>query len=113
MPNARWLQSYSGVRATIGQGPDVTADDKTFAFRHAYCYALSRLQANPASRARIVLARDPRPTGLALATAQAQGLDSACCDLGVTLELVNLGVVTTPIWQHSVRACKAHGGGMI
>lgn len=114
MPEAaRWLQSYSGVRAVLGAGPDVSAEDEAFAFRHAYCYALSRLQANPAAHARIVLARDPRPTGPALLAAQAQGLASACRDLGVTLELVNLGVVSTPVWQHSVRMFQAHGGVMI
>ena len=113
MPGANWLQSYSGVRATVGLGPDVSPDDETFAFRHAYCYAVSRLQANPASRARIVLARDPRPTGGALALAQAHGLATASHDLGVELELIDLGVVPTPVWQHSVRLFEAHGGVMI
>jgi phosphomannomutase len=113
MSGATWLQSYSGVRATVGLGPDVAADDEAFAFRHAYCYVVSRLQANPASRALIVLARDPRPTGAALARAQAQGLASACRDLGVALELLDLGVVPTPVWQHSVRLFEAHGGVMI
>ncbi len=113
MPDARWLQSYSGVRATLGAGPGVSEDDETFAFRHAYCYALSRLQAHPAASARIVLARDPRPTGPALATAQTRGLRSACRDLGVSLDLINLGVVSTPVWQHAVRLFEAHGGVMI
>ena len=113
MSGPRWLQSYSGVRATLGAGPGVSEDDETFAFRHAYCYALSRLQACPAANARIVLARDPRPTGLALAIAQTRGLDSACRDLGVTLDLVNLGVVSTPVWQHAVRLFEAHGGVMV
>lgn len=113
MPDARWLQSYSGVRATLGAGPSVSEADETFAFRHAYCYALSRLQAHPAAFARIVLARDPRPTGLALAVAQTRGLTSACRDLGVSLDLINLGVVSTPVWQHAVRLFEAHGGVMI
>jgi len=113
MPHARWLQSYSGVRATIGAGPGVSEEDEAFAFRHAYCYALSRLQANPARRARIVLARDPRPTGLALARAQARGLACACRDLGVALDLIDLGVQSTPVWQHAVRLFEAHGGVMV
>ena len=113
MAGAPWLQSYSGVRATVGSGPDVAPEDEAFAFRHAYCYAVSRLQANPAARARIILARDPRPTGAALGRAQAQGLASACRDLGVELDLVDLGVVPTPVWQHSVRLFEAHGGVMI
>ena len=113
MGGDRWLQSYSGVRATLGPGPAVTPDDEAFAFRHAYCYALSRLQAAPAAEARLVLARDPRPTGEALARAQADGLASAARDLGVTLTIINLGVVTTPIWQHSVRHFQTHGGVMI
>lgn len=113
MPHARWLQSYSGVRATLGAGPGVSEDDETFAFRHAYCYALSRLQAHPVASARILLARDPRPTGLALALAQTRGLHSACRDLGVSLDLINLGVVSTPVWQHAVRLFEAHGGVMI
>ncbi len=113
MAATRWLQSYSGVRARIGLDSRVNSDDETFAFRHAYCYALSRLQANPASSARLILARDPRPTGPALARAQAQGLISACRDLGVSLDLINLGVISTPAWQHSVRLFGAHGGVMI
>lgn len=109
----RWLQSYSGVRATVGSGPDVAREDSVFAFRHAYCYAVSRLQVNPTHRARIVLARDPRPTGDALLREQAAGIASAFRDLGVELDLINLGVVTTPIWQHSVRLFDAHGGVMV
>lgn len=110
---ARWLQSYSGVRASVGLGPNVEREDSVFAFRHAYCYALSRLQANPAGTARMVIARDPRPTGDALLREQAAGIASAFRDLGVELELVNLGIVTTPIWQHSVRLFEAHGGVMV
>jgi phosphoglucosamine mutase len=91
----------------------VSPDDDAFAFRHAYCYALSRLQANPARRARLVVARDPRPTGAALATAQARGLFAASRALGVELELIDLGVQTTPIWQHAVRLFGAHGGVMV
>jgi phosphomannomutase len=113
MSRALWLQSYSGVRAKVGLGPAVSLDDEVFAFRHAYCYAVSRLQVNPTSRARLVLARDPRPTGGALAAAQARGLATACHDLGVELDLIDLGVVPTPVWQHSVRLFEAHGGVMI
>jgi phosphomannomutase len=113
MSSAAWLQSYSGVRAKLGAGPGVSADDEAFAFRHAYCYAISRLQVNPAPRARLVLARDPRPTGAALAAAQARGLATACHDLGVELDLIDLGVIPTPVWQHSVRLFEAHGGVMI
>jgi phosphomannomutase len=113
MASSSWLQSYSGVRAKIGLGPDVSRDDEAFAFRHAYCYAISRMQANPSPRAKLVLARDPRPTGSALARAQARGLATACHDLGVELELIDLGIVPTPLWQHSVRLFEAHGGVMI
>jgi phosphomannomutase len=113
MPGAKWRQSYSGVRANVGLRPDVSEEDEAFAFRHAYCYAVSRLQANPTPRARLVLARDPRPTGSALARAQARGLATASHDLGVELELIDLGVVPTPVWQHSVRLFEAHGGVMI
>ena len=113
MSGAAWLQSYSGVRARIGLQADLTREDEAFAFRHAYCYAVSRLQANPMPRARLVLARDPRPTGAALAQAQAHGLASACRDFGVQLDVIDLGVVPTPLWQHSVRLFEAHGGVMI
>jgi phosphomannomutase len=109
----RWLQSYSGVRAVVGKGPSVREEDKLFAFRHAYCYAVSRLQANPTRRARLVLARDPRPTGEALAAEQAMGLACAFRDLGVKLDLIDLGIVTIPVWQHSVRHFGAHGGVMV
>ncbi|MEP0765660.1 MAG: hypothetical protein HRF45_03845 [Fimbriimonadia bacterium] len=111
--NPRWLQSYSGVRAVVGQGPDVLDEDKLFAFRHAYCYAVSRLQAWPSPEARFVFARDPRPTGSALAAEQAAGVAAACRDLGVQVEVIDLGVVTTPVWQHAVRVFEAHGGVMV
>ena len=97
-------------RANIGLGPSVSWDDEAFAFRHAYCYAISRLQVNPASRARLVFARDPRPTGTALAAAQARGLATASTDLGVELDLIDLGVVPTPVWQHSVRLFEQQAG---
>ena len=113
MHGAAWLQSYSGVRAKLGLGAAVSREDEAFAFRHAYCYALSRMQANPAPAARLVLARDPRPTGRALGAAQARGLASACDDLGVELALIDLGIVPTPVLQHSVRLFEAHGGVMI
>lgn len=113
MSRTAWLQSYSGVRAKIGVQAEVSPEDDAFAFRHAYCYAISRLQVNPTSRARLVLARDPRPTSTALAAAQARGLATACHDLGVELDLIDLGVVPTPVWQHSVRLFDAHGGVMI
>ncbi len=113
MSDTTWLQSYSGVRATLGLRPEVSADGDAFAFRHAYCYALSRLQADPAPRVRLVLARDPRPTSPALARAQAEGLSSACRHLGVALDLIDLGVASTPLWQHSVRLFDAQGGVMI
>lgn len=110
---SQWLQSYSGVRAKVGLGPEVDLDDELFALRHAYCYAASRLQVNPATEARIVMARDPRPTGRAFVTAQAEGIESAFRDFGVRLELLNLGIVSTPVWQHAVRLFEAHGGVMV
>jgi phosphomannomutase len=113
MSGTAWLQSYSGVRATLGRGPHVDGDAEAFAFRHAYCYALSRLQADPCPHARFVLARDPRPTSPALARVQAEGLSSACRHLGVNLELIDLGVASTPLWQHSVRLFDCQGGVMI
>src|SRR5690242_10761280 len=103
MGGVAWLQSYSGVRATVGLGPRVDPDSEAFAFRHAYCYALSRLQADPSAHAKFVLARDPRPTSPALARVQAEGLAAACRHLGVGLQLIDLGIASTPLWQHSVR----------
>jgi phosphomannomutase len=113
MSSVAWLQSYSGVRATVGLGPQVDADAERFAFRHAYCYALSRLQADPNPRTRFVVARDPRPTSPALGRAQAEGLSAACRHLGVSLELIDLGIASTPLWQHSVRLFDCQGGVMI
>ena len=49
----RGCNRYSGVRATLGLTPDVSPDAEAFAFRHAYCYALSRLQADPSPRATV------------------------------------------------------------
>jgi phosphomannomutase len=40
-------------------------------------------------------------------------LSSACRHLGVSLDLIDLGVASTPLWQHSVRLFDAQGGVMI
>ncbi|MHB0913330.1 MAG: hypothetical protein ACYC2Y_07785 [Armatimonadota bacterium] len=94
------VQSFSGVRATFGSGPGISPEHEALVRAYGYAYAKRR-------SGFLVIGRDPRPTGEAVARALAEGFAAA----GV--KIIDLGIVTTPIIQTAVRALSAAGGVMV
>ncbi len=105
------VQSFSGVRARFGQGPDVPEDLYSLALAYSYCYAIEALAGR--DEAELVIGRDPRPTGASLADALARGFYAGATSVGCHVKLVNLGIITTPLIETAARALKSAGGAMI
>lgn len=95
------VQSFSGVRTRFGDGPDIEPEKQALSTAYGYFYGRSM----EGSRHPVILARDPRPTGRAVTQALVRGLLSA----GIT-EIVDLGIITTPLAQSAVRSFNAAGG---
>ena len=108
-----WLQSFSGVRSCFGEGPGITHAQREFAARYGYCYAHPRIASYRGEIALFIVARDPRPTGDAIAAAQMAGFAAAAQSLGRDIDVLDLGILTTPMFQHAVRMLDACGGVMI
>jgi phosphoglucosamine mutase len=111
-PTATWLQSFSGVRSRFGAGPDITSEQRDFALRYGFCYARPRIESAPDDPL-LIIARDPRPTGEAVARAQAAGFAAAAASLRRGIRILDLSILTTPMFQHAVRMLGAAGGVMI
>ncbi len=88
--------SVSGARGIVGDGLD-----------EAVAYRLARAFTTVAGRGPILLGRDPRPSGPALARAAAAGLLAGGCRVS------DLGIVTTPTVQVAVEHGEALGGIII
>ena len=65
------VQSFSGVRAGFGGGPDISNEHSALA--QAYGFAYARRMLSGLSRGTLLVGRDPRPTGEALSSALAKG----------------------------------------
>ncbi len=113
-----FVMSYSGVRGVFGDGPEISEECKIIALVSAYTY-VNRLikrwhKADPGKRLfRLLIGMDTRHTGPALKEFQALGFRMAAQDTGVDLELIDLGVTTTPFIESSVITLDADGGVMI
>lgn len=105
------VQSFSGVRARFGDGPDIADDLAALAIAYGYVYARIALQNRPS--AEFVIGRDPRPTGAALAESLARGFVAGASSAGCSLKIANMGIITTPLMQTAVRALSSAGGVMI
>ncbi len=104
------VQSFSGVRTQFGLGPDIAPELQVLAMAYAYCYAASLPRREQMT---LLLGRDPRPTGTALAAALSRGFVAGAMKVGCRLTLVDLGIITTPLAEAAVRALAAQGGVMI
>lgn len=104
------VQSFSGVRTVFGLGPGIPLELAALASAYAYQYAAG---ISHQGQAVLVLGRDPRPTGGAIAAALARGLVAGAKEAGYELGLIDLGIITTPLVETAVRALNAHGGVMI
>lgn len=108
--DAGLVQSFSGVRTVFGRGSGVSDEHAALACAYGYCYGLRVLR--PA-RATLLLGRDPRPTGSSLVRALARGLLAAAADAGAELNLIDLGIITTPLAQTAVRSLESDGGAIV
>ena len=105
------VQSFSGVRTNFGPGPDISEANASMAAAYGYCYSTLVLRGQ--SRASLVIGRDPRPTGDAVAAALARGFLAGAKSVRRQLKIVSLGIITTPLLQTAVRELKVAGGVMV
>ncbi len=101
------VQSFSGVRTVFGQGSEISPELQVLASAYGYVYARDAVRAGSAT---LLIGRDPRPTGAAIARAMAQGFIAAGKD---RLTIIDLGIITTPLAETAIRALNADGGVMI
>jgi len=96
------MKSVSGIRGIWGQ--DITPTQ----IMH-FAAAFGRFQQDrfPKKRAKILVGRDSRTTGAALAHSAIAGL------LGVGVDVVWLGIVATPTLLYNIKPLKANGGIVI
>lgn len=104
------VQSFSGVRTVMGYGPALAPEHEALATAYGYAYAATVLRAGPA---RLLLGRDPRPTGRALVEALARGFLAGAAAAGARPHLVDLGIITTPLAETAMRALDADGGVIV
>lgn len=105
------VQSFSGVRTRFGAGPDISAENSLLAQAYGFAYA-RRILANMPT-AKLIVGRDPRPTGEALSQALARGFLAGATNVGCRVKIYDLGIITTPLIETAVRALKTSGGVMV
>ncbi len=110
LSDPKLVQSFSGVRTVFGLGPDILPEHQALATAYGYCYVKTLLSKN---HSKIILGRDPRPTGYAITRSLAKGFLAGAKEKGIDLELFDLGIITTPLAQTAVRALQADGGVMV
>jgi phosphomannomutase len=94
----------------FGQGPDISRQCEALVSAYGYCYA-NRV-CNGQSLA-VVVGRDPRPTGEALARALVKGFLAGADACGSHIKVLDLGIITTPLAETAVRSLNAGGGVMV
>ncbi|MGQ9455664.1 MAG: hypothetical protein ACUVRS_04115 [Armatimonadota bacterium] len=104
------VQSFSGVRAVFGLGPGIPDELEVLAVAYGWAYFL-KIVRSPTPV--LIVGRDPRPTGEALARALTKGFLAGAISRGLELHVIDLGIITTPLAQTAVRALNAHGGVIV
>lgn len=105
------VQSFSGVRTKFGEGPGISDEHSVLAWAYGYAYACRTL--DRLLKGTLVVGRDPRPTGEALASALAKGFLAGASTAKSRVRILDLGIITTPLIETAVRALKASGGVMV
>jgi len=105
------VQSFSGVRTTFGDGPGIS--DAHAALAQAYGFAYARRILSHLQKGTLLVGRDPRPTGEALASALARGFLAGAASVKCRVRILDMGIITTPLLETAVRALKSSGGVMI
>lgn len=110
LDGAGLVQSFSGVRTILGQGPEISPEHEALACAYGYCYARRAL---PGGKPTLLLGRDPRPTGAALGRALVRGFVAGANRTGARLRIIDLGIITTPLAETAVRSLRSDGGVMV
>ena len=105
------VQSFSGVRTCFGEGPGISPGHS--ALCQAYGFAYARRALSGPAKGLLLVGRDPRPTGGAVASDLAKGFLAGAAAAKCRLRVCDLGIITTPVLETAVRALKASGGVMI
>jgi len=105
------VQSFSGVRTGFGGGPGISEEHS--ALGQAYGFAYARRVLSGLTRGSLLVGRDPRPTGEALASALAQGFLAGAACAKCRIRIADLGTITAPLLATAINALKASGGVMI
>ncbi|HUV04080.1 MAG TPA: hypothetical protein VMX94_03115 [Armatimonadota bacterium] len=105
------VQSFSGVRTCFGSGPGISAGHSALAQTYGFAYARQVLSGLP--RGVLLVGRDPRPTGEAVASDLTRGFLAGAECVKCRVRICDLGIITTPVLETAVRALKASGGVMI
>ena len=105
------VQSFSGVRTRLGDGPGISDEHSILSQTYGFAYARRALAGLP--KGMLLIGRDPRPTGEVLASALAKGFLAGAASAKCRVRVINLGIITTPLFQTAVRALKASGGVMV
>ena len=111
LEDAALVQSFSGVRTRFGEGPGIS--DAHAVLARAYGFAYARRVLTHLPKATLLIGRDPRPTGEALASALARGFLAGALAAKCRIRILDMGIITTPLIETAVRALKASGGVMI
>jgi phosphoglucomutase len=104
------VQSFSGVRTVYGHGPEITQQQALLASAYGWCYVRRVVSAGKAT---ILVGRDPRPTGEALVRALVHGFLAGGLSIGCRIDVIDLGIITTPLAETAVRSLEADGGVMV
>lgn len=105
------VQSFSGVRTRLGDGTSISDEHSTLAQAYGFAYARRVLSEVPGGK--LLVGRDPRPTGRELASALAKGFLAGAACAKCRVQIIDLGIITTPLLEAAVRALKASGGVMV
>lgn len=103
------VQSFSGVRTILGQGPGISKEHEALACAYGYIYARTL----PNGKSTLLLGRDPRPTGAALGRALVRGFIAGAVVAESRLRVIDLGIITTPLAETAVRSLESDGGVIV
>jgi len=97
------IKSISGIRGTIGgkSGDNLTPQDIV---KFVTGYAIYILNENQGIKIKVVVGRDARVSGTMVSNLVCGTL------MGMGIDVIDLGLSTTPTVEIAVTSCKAHGG---
>jgi len=116
----KFAESYSGARGIFGKKERVSEEGKIITMAYAYTYAMDLFERwkikDGKKTFKILVGRDTRITGKTLSEFQIIGIKLAAREMvkaGVKVEVIDLGIVTTPFIEASVRELEADGGVIV